>query len=520
MNNHFAFTQLVGQTVNIYTLDNLIEQREIGAAYLAHERASRQIYRLVLFPLPSLLSAEERIVLLGSFQHQMREVMDVLSRDTTGAQHLLPLLDTGSFQNMLYYVTPVISQVTLTTWLAGQGPMNAFVAGQYLDQLASALEYAHHKALLHGDVTTDAIWCYPDGRCALTDLGVMPILQRIRSDQAPAAFYQARPNATPAPEQLLGQAIHTSTDVYALGALLYRLLTGHRVFGDVSPEQILEQHLYAPVPSLAIWQRVLSGHGDVTAALDALLSRAMAKDPLQRIQHPAQLANAYHQLIAPHDASRVPVASPLADSLVAPLPEVIETLEKPRSEAELQKEHLRKLAARRRALLFLGGSAVAAGVLTLGVKEMLGGRTTPSTVSSQSSGSSGVVQATTGTNAQVTATAAGSATSAPISGKVIGHAASIPVNSAITFPNPDPNSSQDGVLVHLSDNQFVAFDSSCTHHPDCAVQYVSQDKLLECPCHGAEFDPANHASVVQGPAPTPLAPIAITVYPDGTITVK
>ncbi|HEX9038748.1 MAG TPA: TQO small subunit DoxD [Ktedonobacterales bacterium] len=94
----------------------------------------------------------------------------------------------------------------------------------------------------------------------------------------------------------------------------------------------------------------------------------------------------------------------------------------------------------------------------------------------------------------------------------------VPVNSAASFTIP--SSGDPGVLVHLESGRFVAFDATCTH-AGCPVDYDSSSKLLLCPCHGAAFDPAQDASVVQGPAPTPLTPVSITVnQSSGAITLQ
>lgn len=112
----------------------------------------------------------------------------------------------------------------------------------------------------------------------------------------------------------------------------------------------------------------------------------------------------------------------------------------------------------------------------------------------------------------------GTPTSGAASGPdVIAQVSQVPENSAATFTIP--SNSDPGVVVHLSSGQFVAFDATCTH-AGCPVQYDPQSHFLLCPCHGAAFDPANNAAVVQGPTDTPLTPVNIQVNTStGAITV-
>jgi Rieske Fe-S protein len=312
------------------------------------------------------------------------------------------------------------------------------------------------------------------------------------------------------PERLLGKPIDASTDIYALGALLYRMLTGRRVFSGKSDDELAQQHLHTPVPSLNVWRK------DLPPGLDKIVATAMAKQPTQRFRQPMELANAFHQLVAPQDTARPTLHKQLD---ITPPPMGRQSVESvgvaqslsssPRGaraskrapQAALSIPTTQTQVSRRRVLSLIvvgGGAAAAVTTVALFGRYFLAG-SSPSIT-------------TTNTTAGATTPATGGSTH---TGTVIARATDVPINSAKTFKLA--NSSNPGLLIHLSDNHFVAFDSTCTH-TGCAVNYNAQDKLLECPCHGAVFDPARNAAVVQGPAPSPLAPVKISVNADGTIT--
>ena len=94
------------------------------------------------------------------------------------------------------------------------------------------------------------------------------------------------------------------------------------------------------------------------------------------------------------------------------------------------------------------------------------------------------------------------------SSTIIGHTSDVPINNATSFTIP--SNGDPGVLIHLNNGQFVAFDAVCTH-AGCPVDYDPGTQHLICPCHGAEFDPAHAAAVLGGPTITPLASVSIHV---------
>ena len=91
----------------------------------------------------------------------------------------------------------------------------------------------------------------------------------------------------------------------------------------------------------------------------------------------------------------------------------------------------------------------------------------------------------------------------------------IPADAPSPYPAGDP-----GIIVKLPDGTYVAYDATCTHN-GCTVGWDAQDGVILCPCHGAAFDPANHAAVLGGPTNTPLMELPIVVDQQaGTISLR
>ncbi len=100
------------------------------------------------------------------------------------------------------------------------------------------------------------------------------------------------------------------------------------------------------------------------------------------------------------------------------------------------------------------------------------------------------------------------ATTTSGSSQVIAEVSAVPTDTAVTFTIP--STGDPGVLIHLASGKFVAYDATCTH-AGCQVNYDPSSKLLICPCHGAEYDPTQAATVLSGPTVTPLTSVTIHV---------
>jgi serine/threonine protein kinase len=158
-----------------------------------------------------------------------------------------------------------------------------------LDQIAAGLDYAHGRGVIHRDVKPGNVLLAEDGRVVLADFGLAWLME--------AAVHLTMSGGvigTPeymSPEQASGLRVDARTDVYALGVVLYEMLTGDRPFSGDSPIAILLKHVQAPVPSVARLRP------DLPAGVDRVVQQALAKNPEHRFQTAGALARAFREAL-------------------------------------------------------------------------------------------------------------------------------------------------------------------------------------------------------------------------------
>jgi serine/threonine-protein kinase len=206
-------------------------------------------------------------------------------------EHILPVYGFGERGGVTYIVTKLISSGTLADRLTQ--PLSFLWSAHYLDELASALDYAHGRGLIHRDVKPRNVLVDAGEWCYLADFGIAA-LAAAAGDAPSAPTVEHLPVGTPAylaPERVRGEPPTQSGDTYSLAVVLFEMVTGRLPFQGETAWQTATAHAHGPIPSAR------RHNPDLPRAADLVLRRALAKMPEERFASAGELAAAWREAL-------------------------------------------------------------------------------------------------------------------------------------------------------------------------------------------------------------------------------
>lgn len=219
--------------------------------------------------------------------------------------NIITVHDAGEENGRLYIIMEYISGGTLKQRMAAGIQMRDIT--RIIREIASALSYAHGMGIVHRDIKPVNVLMDTNGRAVLSDFGIAKVLAT-----SAALTHAGAGVGTPeymSPEQCRGTPVDARTDIYALGVMLYEMLTGHTPFEADNYTALAHSHIYEPVPPPSRLNPRIS------PAVQSVILKALEKSPADRFQKATDFAVALEQAVA----AQTPVAVITGRQTAAPL---------------------------------------------------------------------------------------------------------------------------------------------------------------------------------------------------------
>jgi WD40 repeat protein len=284
-----------GQQVEQYKIVEMLAATRFGHIYLG-QHMYQPVEVLIEGMLPPLLDVFKQDFLKGAQTFKNLEHPRILRVREVGVQQFYPFL-----------VTDCLSYRTFNQIYAAESPQSLIVLLPYLKEIASALHYAHSQNILHGDIRPENILLSADNTILLRGFLLEAILQNrgrlnyrgVEAAERDAMIYTA-------PEQIQG-TVSFASDQYALGVLIYKLLSGNAPFSGSSVE-IAFQKIHTPAPSL---RRKMP---DIAPGVEQVVMKALEQEPDKRFPDVQAFIDALereHSQSLRSLSAAVPVSAPI-----------------------------------------------------------------------------------------------------------------------------------------------------------------------------------------------------------------
>ncbi|QFT88823.1 Serine/threonine-protein kinase PrkC [Bacillus sp. THAF10] len=255
---------LIGKRLNDrYKVQEVIGGGGMANVYLAHDMILDRDVAVKVLRL-DFANDEEFI------RRFRREAQSATSLDHP---NIVSIYDIGEEDDIYYIVMEHVSGKTLKQYIQQYAPVDHYNAVEIMNQLTSAISHAHDNGIIHRDIKPQNILIDDYGTIKVTDFGIAMALSSTTITQTNSLLGSVHYLS---PEQARGSLATKKSDVYALGIVMFELLTGRLPFSGESAVSIALKHLQSETPSPKRW------NPSIPQSMENIILKAMAKDPLHR----------------------------------------------------------------------------------------------------------------------------------------------------------------------------------------------------------------------------------------------
>jgi hypothetical protein len=291
----------------------------MGAVYLAQQaRPVRTVAVKVLIPSNST-EAEQKEVFLARFRREADTIAKLEHKN------ILPIYEYDEAvveqERVAYLVMPFIRGGTLRERIdemnrsgsRSGSHIELKLVASYISQVADALDYAHTLGVVHRDIKPGNLLFHLDGRLLLGDFGIVR-LKAMPALTSAGSFLGTAEYASP--EQISTNEIDFRSDIYSLGIILFELLTGNVPYSGPNPFAVMARKMHDPLPSIKDMR------SDLSPAIEAVVMKALAKNPADRYQSAPAMADDLRTAIDSGSPLRISGDGNNSDLTVAERPRV------------------------------------------------------------------------------------------------------------------------------------------------------------------------------------------------------
>ncbi|MEV0339575.1 protein kinase [Nocardia sp. NPDC050713] len=262
-----------GSEFGPYRLVRLIGRGGMGEVFEAYDIGKDRVVAIKVLP--------ERLAEDPVYRERFRRESHAAAR--LKEPHVIPIHDYGEIDGHLYIDMRLVEGENLRALLRASAPLDPHDAVELIRQVAAALDAAHADDLVHRDIKPDNILTTPDGFAYLVDFGIAHSSTAeglTGAGSAIGSFHYM------SPERFTSRVVTPAADIYALGCVLYECLTGTRPFPADTDGEVMRAHLVESPP------RPSRLRPAIPRAMDAVIARALAKEPAARYGSAGEFAAA------------------------------------------------------------------------------------------------------------------------------------------------------------------------------------------------------------------------------------